>query len=200
MSSEQDNLCLWWVSRDIGQPWKPEGNLWESWTETGTLLILVPCWQGLLSGLASLADAPTRLLHRTRMWHAGCDHQRRGSALYSAELLPLPQTLYSKQSFILEFRAWERFFCPEQYFVSFTRSSLMAQNVKNPSTMQEAQVWSLGQEDPLEKEMGTHSSILVWRIPWTEGLHRVTTSRTQLSGYTLNSTFKRFKCGSYKCK
>ena len=32
----------------------------------------------------------------------------------------------------------------------------------------EAQVWSLGQEDPLEKGMATHSSILIWRIPWTE--------------------------------
>ena len=34
--------------------------------------------------------------------------------------------------------------------------------------MQETWVWSLGQEDPLEKEMATHSSILTWRIPWTE--------------------------------
>ena len=44
----------------------------------------------------------------------------------------------------------------------------MAQGVKNPSVMQEAQVQSLDQEDPLEKEMATHSSILAWRIPWTE--------------------------------
>ena len=34
--------------------------------------------------------------------------------------------------------------------------------------MRETRVWSLGQEDPLEKEMATHSSILAWRIPWTE--------------------------------
>ena len=34
--------------------------------------------------------------------------------------------------------------------------------------MQETQVWSLGQEDPQEKEMATHSSILSWEIPWTE--------------------------------
>ena len=40
--------------------------------------------------------------------------------------------------------------------------------VKNPLAMQETQVQSLGQEDPLEKEMATHSSILAWRIPWTE--------------------------------
>ena len=40
--------------------------------------------------------------------------------------------------------------------------------VKNPTAMQEMQVRSLGQEDPLEKEMTTHSSILAWRIPWVE--------------------------------
>ena len=39
---------------------------------------------------------------------------------------------------------------------------------KYPPAMQETQVRSLGQEDPLEKEMATHSSILAWRSPWTE--------------------------------
>ena len=40
--------------------------------------------------------------------------------------------------------------------------------VKNPPAMQEMWVRSLGQKDPLEKEMATHSSILAWEIPWTE--------------------------------
>ena len=40
--------------------------------------------------------------------------------------------------------------------------------VNNPPAMQETQVQTLGQKDPLEKRMATHSSILVWRIPWTE--------------------------------
>ena len=44
----------------------------------------------------------------------------------------------------------------------------MAQLVKNLPAMQETQVQSLGWEDLLEKEMATHSSILAWRIPWTE--------------------------------
>ena len=44
----------------------------------------------------------------------------------------------------------------------------MAQMVKNPPAMQKTQVQSLGQEDPLEKGMATHSSILAWKIPWTE--------------------------------
>ena len=44
----------------------------------------------------------------------------------------------------------------------------MAQTVKNLPAMQETRVSSLGQEDPLEKGMATHSNILAWRIPWTE--------------------------------
>ena len=44
----------------------------------------------------------------------------------------------------------------------------MAQMVKNLPSVQETQVQSLGQEDPLEKEMATHSNILAWKIPWTE--------------------------------
>ena len=49
----------------------------------------------------------------------------------------------------------------------------MAQMVKNLPAMQETQVRSLGQEDPLDKEMKTHSSILAWRIPWTEESDRL---------------------------
>ena len=44
----------------------------------------------------------------------------------------------------------------------------MAQSVQNSSAMQETRVRSLGWEDPLEKEMATHSSLLAWKIPWTE--------------------------------
>ena len=56
--------------------------------------------------------------------------------------------------------------------------------VKNLPTMWETQILSLGQKDPLEKGMATHSSILTWRIPWTEepgglqskGLHKLDTT------------------------
>ena len=47
-------------------------------------------------------------------------------------------------------------------------ASLVAQVVKNLPAMLETQVQSLGQEDPLQKKLATHSSILAWRIPWTE--------------------------------
>ena len=60
-----------------------------------------------------------------------------------------------------------------------------SQMVKNLPAMREIQVQSLGQEDPLEKEMATHSSILAWRILWTEepgGLQSMgLQSQTQLS-------------------
>ena len=44
----------------------------------------------------------------------------------------------------------------------------MAQIVKNPPAMQETRIQPLGWEDPVEKGMATHSSILAWEIPWTE--------------------------------
>ena len=54
--------------------------------------------------------------------------------------------------------------CPKNLYWT----SLITQLVKNLPEMQETRVRFLGQEDPLEKEMTIHSSILVWEIPWTE--------------------------------
>ena len=55
----------------------------------------------------------------------------------------------------------------------------MAQIVKNLPAVQETQVLSLGQEDPLEKGMATHSSILAWTIPWIEEPGRLQSMRLQ---------------------
>ena len=54
------------------------------------------------------------------------------------------------------------------YFIYSSGYSLVAQIVKSLPAMQETWVQSLGGEDPLDKEMATHSSIDAWRIPWTE--------------------------------
>ena len=59
----------------------------------------------------------------------------------------------------------------------------MAQSVKNLPAMQENWVQSLGQEDPLEKGMATHSSILAWRIPWTEEAGRLWSMGLQRVGH-----------------
>ena len=56
--------------------------------------------------------------------------------------------------------------------------------VLNLPAMQEAQVLSLGEEDPLEKEMATHSSVLAWRIPWTEEPGRLQSMGSQESDVT----------------
>ena len=59
----------------------------------------------------------------------------------------------------------------------------MAQTVKNPPAMQDTWVQSLGWEDPLEEDMATHSSILAWRIPWTEEPGGLQSMRSQRVGY-----------------
>ena len=63
------------------------------------------------------------------------------------------------------------------------RVSLVAQMVKNLPAMLETRVQSLGQEDPLEKELATHSSILAWRIPWTEEPGRLQFMGSQRVGH-----------------
>ena len=65
--------------------------------------------------------------------------------------------------------------------------------VKNLSAMQETQVQFLGSEDPLEKEMATHSRILAWEIPWTQEPGRLQSmgmekSWTRLSGQTTTTS------------
>ena len=69
----------------------------------------------------------------------------------------------------------------------------MVQRVKSLPAMQKTQVPSLGQEDPLEKDMATHSSILGWRIPWTEepgGLHTVHEVAKSQTGQQTRVTIK----------
>ena len=63
-------------------------------------------------------------------------------------------------------------------------ASFVAQLVKNLPAMQESWVGFLGQEDPLEKEMATHSYILTWRIPWTEEPDRLQSMGSQESDMT----------------
>ena len=66
-----------------------------------------------------------------------------------------------------------------QYPVIVLWASLMAQLVKNLPAMQATPVLFLGQEDPLEKEMATYISILVWKMPWTEEPGRLQTMGLQ---------------------
>ena len=65
------------------------------------------------------------------------------------------------------------------HFAHTQEASLVAQKVKNLPAMWETLVQSLSQEDPLEKGIATHSSILAWRIPWTEETGRLQFIRSQ---------------------
>ena len=88
---------------------------------------------------------------------------------FSSFLSLIIHCLYSINSFALDWQEMEkntesRFAC----FLEFKGASLVAQRLKCLPAMWETWVRSLGREDPLEKEMATHSSTLAWRIPWTE--------------------------------
>ena len=80
-----------------------------------------------------------------------------------------------------------KFFLEEGLFCSLSDlslgTSLLAQMVKHLPTMRETPVWSLHQEDPLEKEMATHSSSLAWKIPWTEKRGRLQSMELQRVGH-----------------
>ena len=67
----------------------------------------------------------------------------------------------------------------QQIFGNNIKASLVAQMVKNLPAIQETQVWSPGQKDPLEKRIATYSSILAWRIPWTEDPDRLQSMGSQ---------------------
>ena len=82
------------------------------------------------------------------------------SPLISSSLLGA----YRPEEFLFQYPI----FLPFHTVHGVLRASLVAQRLKHLTPVQETQVRSLGREDPLEKEMATHSSILAWRIPWTE--------------------------------
>ena len=77
--------------------------------------------------------------------------------------------------------------------------------VKNLSAMQETHIWSLGQEDPLEKGMATHSSILAWKVPWTEEPGRLQSIGSQRvrHDWATNTNFiigHRIQTSLFQCK
>ena len=70
------------------------------------------------------------------------------------------------------------------YSLQYSRAPLVAQTVKNLPAMRETWVRSLGWEEPLEKGTATHSSILAWRIPWTEETARLQSMGSQRVGHS----------------
>ena len=89
-----------------------------------------------------------------------------------------------------------------QFFSGFLHSMTPpikeVQRVKNPPAMQETHVQSLAQEDPLEKGMATHSSILAWEIPWTEELGRLQSMGLQRVGHDWGTNTFTYLCSPVK--
>ena len=81
------------------------------------------------------------------------------------QLLVPPNVTFFRNNVIAITNNWDE--------VTLDWASFIAQSVKNLPAMQETQVHLLGWKDPLEKKMATHSSILTWRIPWTEERSRL---------------------------
>ena len=79
--------------------------------------------------------------------------------------------------------SWDRKGTLDKNLGDLNRTSLMVQLVKNPPAMRATWVRSLGWEDPLEKGIATHSSILAWRIPWTEEPGRLQSIGSQRVGH-----------------
>ena len=79
------------------------------------------------------------------------------------------------------------------YCLQYSWASLVTQTLKNPPAMWETWIWSLGWEDPLEKGTATHSSILAWRISWTEEPGRLPSTGSQrIRHYWVTFTFTFF--------
>ena len=118
------------------------------------------------------------------------------------ELFPVK---WYEEDMIVKYNMWSGICFLDQKILSFVIRDitgkfgykvdyLVAQMVKRLPAMWETRVRSLGQEDPLEKEMATHSSTIAWKIPWTDepgklqSMASVAKSQTQLSDFTF--TFK----------
>ena len=79
------------------------------------------------------------------------------------------------------------------------RASLVAQRVKHLLATRETWVWFLGREDPLEKEIATHSSTLAWKIPWMEKPGRLQSMGSQRVGHDWATSLSFFSTGLYIC-
>ena len=94
----------------------------------------------------------------------------------NVRLFPEPRLFWSRG---LSVGSADEWVCAQPVFLT----SLVAQTVKRLPTMRETRVQSLGWEDPLEKEMATHSSTLAWKIPWMEEHDRLQSMGLQRVGH-----------------
>ena len=110
------------------------------------------------------------------------------SLIYFNLIWVLGNTCFNFEDF--HFYSWTTWISLLPFNVILYKVSLVAQMLKNLLAMKEAQVWSLGQKDPPENGMATHSSILAWRISWTEEPGGLQSMRSQRIGHNwVTNTF-----------
>ena len=153
---------------------KPSGNLRLTQTEDGGHFYLLAT-KGLPGSqfIHSFTQEYNRLADQTlKLWDS-----------WASLIAQLVKNLPAMQE--TQFNSWVRkiLWRRERLPTPVSWASLVDQLIKNPSAMWKIWVWSLVWEDPLEEGKATHSSILVWRIPWTVQSYGVTNSWTQLNDF-----------------
>ena len=156
------------------------------------------CWESYLATLESSFLTGSQALDFTCWWHECLLSKQPPSHFLSLWVLP-PQTPVAlphlPQPQLLSLNIIQRCFKPFPFFPSHVPLWLRwGKNLPAMRETQEIQVWSLSWEDPLEKGMATHSSILAWRMPWTEepgGLQSMGSQRVRQDWVTTLS-FKPF--------
>ena len=120
--------------------------------------------------------------------------------IYASHKAPSVVTTNGKEFILFIFHSLLNFFSPIfsitmtccKYLISIhlwhaSQVALVVRNLPAKPGDIEMWVWSLGEEDPLEKEMATHSSILAWRIPWTEEPSRLQSIGSHRAGHYWNT-------------
>ena len=181
-SGRTDAFVLWSWRRFLRVPW-------TAWRAKQSILKEInPEYSlaGLMLKLQSLATWCEEPTHWKRPWcreRLRARRERRDREWDSWMASPTQWTWHSVRWWRTEKPGMLQFMLRSQRVRhDLATASLVAQTVKCLPTMQETQVWSLGQQVPLEREMATHSRILAWKIPWMEEPGRLQSMGSQRVG------------------
>ena len=152
-------------------PWGKKRRLSKEWCKPRSLGLLQVAWEGSFNDLSLVLQ----------QWRLLCVRINVFSCIYLTPTYPPWRRVSS--SLLLILKQLLCFLLQLSLRVFYSLTSMVAQTVKRLPTMRESWARSLSWEDPLEKKMATHSSILAWRIPWTEEPGRLQSMGLQRVGH-----------------